>query len=78
MILTIILHRGMIKILNMSINMLDSKIAQAIKSVIEGDLPIAEPISPIQQMLMSVIQQNLSKTAPDISILRDENGKFTK
>ena len=68
----------MIKILNMSINMLDSKIAAAIKSVIEGDLPMAEPISPIQQMLMSVIQQNLAKTAPDISILRDENGKFTK
>ena len=56
---------------------LDEKIAQALKNTIEN-LPIGdvEPVNPMQMMLMQIIQDNLAKN-PAKLVERDEKGLFT-
>ena len=54
---------------------LDNKIAAAIQNLMSGELNLPEPINPMQQMIMSIIQQKMQPTNEETSI-RDISGKF--
>ena len=56
---------------------LDSKIAEALKTTVEN-LPIGDidPVNPIQMMIMQLIQDNMAKNPAKI-IPKDEKGLFT-
>ena len=56
---------------------LDAKIADALKNTIEN-LPIGdiEPVNPMQMMLMQIIQDNMAKN-PAKLVERDDKGLFT-
>ena len=56
---------------------LDAKIAEALKNTLEN-LPIGdiEPVNPMQMMLMQIIQDNIAKN-PAKLVERDEKGLFT-
>ena len=56
---------------------LDAKIAEALKNTLEN-LPIGdiEPVNPMQMMLMQIIQDNIAKN-PAKLVERDDKGLFT-
>ena len=56
---------------------LDAKIAEALKNTLEN-LPIGdiEPVNPMQMMLMQIIQDNIAKN-PAKLVDRDDKGLFT-
>ena len=64
--------------LSRSVEELDRRLAEAIQNTVQN-LPIGdvEPISPIQMMIMQLIQDNMAKNPAKVMINRDENGKFT-
>ena len=72
----IFLHRGMILILQNGLMELDNKIASAIQNLMSGEFDLPDPINPMQQMIMSFIQQKM-KPIPDQEIMiKDAKGKF--
>jgi|TARA_R110000822_G_scaffold81551_1_gene193579 hypothetical protein len=71
----IFLHRGMITVLQRGLLDLDNKIAAAIQNLMSGELNLPEPINPMQQMIMSIIQQKMQPTNEETPI-RDISGKF--
>ena len=74
----IFLHRGMITVLQGGLLELDQKIALAIQNVLSGEITLPEPANPIQQFFMQMVTERMqsAQKTPDLSILRDENGKF--
>lgn len=73
-----LLHlRWSIRFISQQFQILDEKIAQALKNTIEN-LPIGdvEPVNPMQMMLMQIIQDNMAKN-PAKLVERDEKGLFT-
>jgi len=71
----IFLHRGMITVLQRGLLDLDNKIAAAIQNLMSGELNLPEPINPMQQMIMSLIQQKMQAPNEEVPI-RDISGKF--
>tara|TARA_R110000737_G_C14471297_1_gene466791 strand:- start:463 stop:747 length:285 start_codon:yes stop_codon:yes gene_type:complete len=71
----IFLHRGMITVLQRGLLDLDNKIAAAIQNLMTGELNLPEPINPMQQMIMSLIQQKM-QTPIEETPIRDISGKF--
>ena len=71
----IFLHRGLITVLQRGLLDLDNKIAAAIQNLMSGEFNLPEPINPMQQMIMSLIQQKMQPTNEEIPI-RDIAGKF--
>ena len=61
-----------------SVEELDRRLAEAIQNTVQN-LPLGdvEPVSPIQMMIMQLIQDNMAKNPAKVMINRDENGKFT-
>lgn len=72
----IFLHRGLITVVQGGLLDLDRKIGEAIKGILEGNIELPEQINPMQQIIMSMIQDKLKPKDPDMQVLRDENGKF--
>ena len=69
--------RWSIRFITEQFQILDEKIAQALKNTIET-LPIGdvEPVNPMQMMLMQIIQDNMAKN-PAKLVERDDKGLFT-
>ena len=66
----------MILILQKGLMELDNKIASAIQNLMSGEFDLPDPINPMQQMIMSFIQQKM-KPIPDQEIMiKDAKGKF--
>lgn len=55
---------------------LDSKIAGAIKSVIQEGLTPNEPVNPVQMAIASMLTRSQQQTPPIVEIARDAAGKF--
>ena len=72
----IFLHRGMITVLQSGLLDLDNKIATAIQNLMSGELNLPEPINPMQQMIMSLIQQKMSSPGIEKIPIKDIEGKF--
>ena len=72
----VMLHRGMITVLQGGLLELDNKIASAIQSLMGGELNLPDPINPLQQIIMNMIQEKM-KPIPDQEIMiKDAKGKF--
>jgi len=56
---------------------LDSKIAGAIKSVIQEGLSPAEPVNPVQMAIASMLTRSVQQTPGVVEIVRDAEGKFS-
>ena len=69
--------RWSIRFIAEQFQILDAKIAEALKNTVEN-LPIGdiEPVNPIQMMIMQLIQDNMAKNPAKI-IPKDEKGLFT-
>ncbi len=69
--------RWSIRFIAEQFQILDAKIAEALKNTVEN-LPIGdiEPVNPIQMMIMQLIQDNMAKNPAKI-LPRDEKGLFT-
>ncbi len=69
--------RWSIRFIAEQFQILDAKIADALKNTIEN-LPIGdvEPVNPMQMMLMQIIQDNMAKN-PAKLVERDDKGLFT-
>jgi len=68
--------RLMLKGLINRIDQLDLTLADAIKSVLEGNFELPDQVTPIQAFLMDLVKSNLQKS-PDLGVLsRDDSGKF--
>jgi len=65
----------MIQVLQNGLLDLDNKIAGAIQNLVSGELNLPEPINPMQQMIMSLIQQKM-QTPNEETPIRDISGKF--
>ena len=78
--LQLFLNRITTRILHFSFLALKQELKDAIERVLNGDLPAAEPVTPMQLMVMDIIKSKLkpqSKTIEDLTITnRDEKGKF--
>ena len=69
--------RWAIRFIAEQFQILDAKIAEALKNTLEN-LPIGdiEPVNPMQMMLMQIIQDNIAKN-PAKLVDRDDKGLFT-
>ena len=69
--------RWSIRFIAAQFQILDAKIAEALKNTLEN-LPIGdiEPVNPMQMMLMQIIQDNIAKN-PAKLVEKDEKGLFT-
>jgi len=75
-IIMIFLARGMARTLLTALLELDHKIAEAIQQVVSGNIELPDPINPFQSMLMEIVKNNMTKNAPNIELVRGEDGKF--
>ncbi len=75
-LLMILLHRGMSRTILTALIALDSKIAEAIQSVLEGNIELPDPPNPIQQMIVELMMNNMKKKEPNIELVRGNDGKF--
>lgn len=64
----------------MSFIALKEEISNAIKQILEGDLPLAEPVNPIQLFIMDYLKNNMAQKNTNLELLqnkeRDDMGKF--
>lgn len=72
----IFLHRGMITVIQGGLLDLDNKLASAIKGLLEGNIDLPEPINPMQQMIMQIIQEKMKPNPSQEVLIRDQDGKF--
>ena len=72
----IFLHRGMITTIQTGLLDLDNKLANAIKGLLEGNIDLPDPINPMQQMIMQIIQQKINPDPSQEVLIRDKDGKF--
>jgi len=80
-LLLILLHRGMARALQDGLLALDYKIANAISKIAEeimsGEINVPE-INPVQAMLFDLFKNAMEQKKPNIELLRDNEGKFSK
>ena len=75
-LLLILLHRGMITVIQSGLLELDNKIASAIQGIMSGGIDMPDPINPMQQIMLNFIQEKM-KPKPDQEIfIKDAQGKF--
>jgi hypothetical protein len=69
--------RWSVRFISQQFQILDAKIAEALKNTVEN-LPIGdiEPVNPMQMMIMQLIQDNMAKNPAKI-LERDDKGLFT-
>ncbi len=68
--------KNLAKLTVSGLNHLDHQLAEAIKSVVEGNFEVPEPVNPLMSF---ILEQMKAKTPhqPDITLLsRDDQGKF--
>lgn len=58
------------------INQLDLTLAEAIKSVVEGNFELPDQVNPMQSFLMEMIKDNFTKKNNVEVLTRDDQGKF--
>ena len=79
-VLTIFLHRTTTKILHLSFVALRNELRDALETVLSGNMAVAEPINPMQLLMMDLIKSKMNPRKPSIEDLteqtRDESGKF--
>jgi len=74
--LMIILHRGISRAILTGLIDLDNKIATAIQQIIEGNIELPDPPNPIQQLIFEYFKNNMTPKAPNVDLVRGEDGKF--
>jgi hypothetical protein len=76
--LSLFLARMVVLTLRLELDDLDSRIGQAIKTLVEGGLGDFEPPNPVQQAIANLLSQRMAGDGgPEaIQILRGEDGKF--
>tara|TARA_R100000306_G_scaffold50065_2_gene47153 strand:- start:85 stop:360 length:276 start_codon:yes stop_codon:yes gene_type:complete len=62
---------------DLAIEDLDSKIAEAIRELVQGGLGDFEPVNPIQAALANMLTQKIEQAPIAEVISRDPGGKFT-
>ena len=76
----IFLHRGMLTVLERGLLELDNKIAGAIQSLVSGEIDLPDPINPLQQIIMNMIQEKMrlpgTKSQENNIPIKDIKGKF--
>jgi|TARA_R110000744_G_scaffold262924_4_gene377436 hypothetical protein len=73
--LIIILHKGMITEIQKGLFDLDAKLATAVQNLISGNIDLPDPINPMQQMIMQIIQSKINPD-PGNEKIREVDGKF--
>ena len=73
--LIIILHKGMITEIQRGLFDLDTKLATAVQNLISGNIDLPDPINPMQQMIMQIIQSKINPV-PGNEKIREVDGKF--
>jgi len=66
----------MITVLQSGLLDLDNKIASAIQNLVSGELNLPDPINPMQQMIMSIIQEKMKPQPQQEIMIKDVKGKF--
>tara|TARA_R110000772_G_scaffold267707_1_gene392270 strand:+ start:850 stop:1059 length:210 start_codon:yes stop_codon:yes gene_type:complete len=66
----------MITVLQSGLLDLDNKIASAIQNLVSGELNLPDPINPMQQMIMSIIQEKMKPQPHQEIMIKDVEGKF--
>ena len=74
--LMIFFARGISRTILTALLELDHKIAEAIQSLVSGNIDLPEPPNPIQQMLVEVFMNNMKKKEPNVELVRGNDGKF--
>ena len=72
--LIIILHKGMITEIQKGLFDLDAKLATAVQNLISGNIDLPDPINPMQQMIMQIIQSKINPN-PGNEKIREVNLK---
>jgi len=65
------------QLLDLAIEELDAKIAEAIKELVQSGLGDFEPVNPIQMALANMLTQKIEQAPIAEVIARDPGGKFT-
>ena len=73
--LIIILHKGMITEIQRGLFDLDTKLATAVQNLISGNIDLPDPINPMQQMIMQMIQSKINPVS-ETEKIREVDGKF--
>lgn len=78
--LQLFLHRLTTKILHFSFIALKQELKEAIDQILSGEITTAEPVTPMQMLVMDIVKSKLQPAPPRIDDLasntRDASGKF--
>jgi len=81
MVLNILGLRALANLMTNCFQNLNNDLSEAIKTLIETVPTVNMPeINPLQMMVMEMIKKNINKddSKPNLDLLRDKDGKFTK
>tara|TARA_R110002012_G_scaffold63779_2_gene167712 strand:- start:305 stop:583 length:279 start_codon:yes stop_codon:yes gene_type:complete len=75
--LMILLHRGISRGIHTGLKQLDYQIAEAINKIVTGSIDLPEPPNPFQQLIFEYFKNNMTPKAPNVELIRGDDGKFT-
>ena len=72
----VMLHRGMITVIQRGLLELDNKLASAIQGLIGGELNLPDAPNPMQAMIIELVKQRMQIKPAQEVLIKDKDGKF--